>query len=116
MKESLGLRQEFAGVQTCSSLELAALPGLRQATPSALPQAVPAHMPLPVVPLAHPLFLLSTPPSTGQEAAQACEDAAEFGAALMESGICREALRRFELRRRARWTHAMQVCVGGGGR
>lgn len=45
----------------------------------------------------------------GQEASQAFEDAAEFGAAVMQWGINREALRRFELTRRPRWTHAMQV-------
>lgn len=48
---------------------------------------------------------------TGQEASQAFEDAAEFGAAVMHWGISREALRRFELRRRPRWTHAMQVSL-----
>jgi hypothetical protein len=49
------------------------------------------------------------PASAGQEASQAFEDAAEFGAAVMHWGINREALRRFELHRRPRWTHAMQV-------
>jgi hypothetical protein len=50
----------------------------------------------------------------GQEASQAFEDAAEFGAAVMQWGISREALRRFELTRRPRWTHAMQVRLGLG--
>lgn len=49
----------------------------------------------------------------GQEASQAFEDAAEFGAAVMHWGISREALRRFELTRRPRWTHAMQVGAAG---
>jgi 2-polyprenyl-6-methoxyphenol hydroxylase-like FAD-dependent oxidoreductase len=47
----------------------------------------------------------------GQEASQSLEDAAELGAAVMRHGISREALRRFELHRRPRWLHAMQVHV-----
>lgn len=46
---------------------------------------------------------------TGQEAAQAFEDAADLGAAVMMCGPTREALRKFELRRRPRWKHVMQV-------
>ncbi|GBF99726.1 hypothetical protein Rsub_12439 [Raphidocelis subcapitata] len=52
---------------------------------------------------AHPV------PPTGLEASIALEDAAELAAAVQEWGPTREALRRFELRRRPRWRHLMGV-------
>jgi 2-polyprenyl-6-methoxyphenol hydroxylase-like FAD-dependent oxidoreductase len=52
---------------------------------------------------AHPLR------HTGQDENLALEDAAELGAAVMQFGLSKEALRRFEQRRRPRWKHVMQV-------
>eukprot|EP00775_Hariotina_reticulata_P005855 gene5855-6096_t len=52
---------------------------------------------------AHPLR------PTGQDVSQAFEDAAVLGAAVMMCGPSREALRHFEVNRRARWRHVMQV-------
>jgi 2-polyprenyl-6-methoxyphenol hydroxylase-like FAD-dependent oxidoreductase len=40
---------------------------------------------------------------------QAFEDAAVLGAAVMMCGASREALRHFEVSRRARWKQVMQV-------
>lgn len=52
---------------------------------------------------AHPLRHI------GQDENMALEDAAELGAAVMQFGLSKEALRRFEQRRRPRWKHVMQV-------
>ncbi len=52
---------------------------------------------------AHPLR------HTGQDENLALEDAAELGAAVQQFGLSKEALRRFEQRRRPRWKHVMQV-------
>jgi 2-polyprenyl-6-methoxyphenol hydroxylase-like FAD-dependent oxidoreductase len=57
---------------------------------------------------AHPLR------PTGQEESQALEDAAELGACVMLFGVTKEALRKFELRRRPRWRHVMQVTMAQG--
>lgn len=47
--------------------------------------------------------------AAGQDVAQALEDAAVLGAAVMAAGVSKQALRNTEVARRARWQHAMQV-------